>query len=200
MHFVKMPKTIMPNERREGIYTNLTVEEDGLVISGNYELLNLTGIYVPKGGVWATAGSSAKLAIFSGVKMPHGANLSELKTEKFHGQGIYAKDLIFRSGKGLIDLSAAYIEELTLQHLEEKDRNDKFKIEPYHVSLRLRDAYIEILDFGNTENSELTELDLRGACIMNVSGFMPAVRSLYLDDETEIPDKMKEWRLQNKHS
>ncbi len=191
-----MPKMITPGDNNAYIFTNATVEEDGLVIGGKYETLVMSGIYVPRGGLVVVKGSSAKLAIFSGSKIPKIVDLRELETARLHLQGIDTRYLVIGNKQnGLVDLSASHVNELTLELLEDYPSLARKRGEPanksYRMNLVLRDAQIDIVSFGYTEGNEFGDLDLRGALVRNVIGFPPAIKNLYVDEETDIPAEFR---------
>ncbi len=192
-----MQKNVRPDDNNSYVLTNTEIkEEDGVVIEGKYEILVMTGVYVPRGGLVAAEGSSAKLAIFSGSKIPVGVDLSELKTERLHLQGMDTKYLdLGNEQNGLVDLSVSHVEELNMEHLKDYPSLTRKRGEPshkpYRMGLILRDAQLSVVSFGYTEGNELTDLDLRGALVRNVIGLVPAIRNLYVDRETDIPAEFR---------
>ncbi|MBI4177200.1 MAG: hypothetical protein HY516_02435 [Candidatus Aenigmarchaeota archaeon] len=191
-----MPKTISPGDNNAYIFTNATIEEDGLIIGGQYETLIMSGVYVPKGGLVAAKGSSAKMAIFAGSKIPGQVDLRELETARLHAQGIDTPYLVLGNKQtGLVDLSASHVNELTLELLKDYPslarRRGEPANKPYRMSLILRDAQIDVVSFGYTEGNELVDLDLRGALVRNVLGFVHYISNLYVDEETDIPAEFR---------
>lgn len=186
-----MPKEINPDDNGMADYTNATVAEDGLLIKGRYERLALTGLYLPKLGLTAYKGSSAKLAILSGIKAPRTTiDLRELETERLHMQGLKAGYVeLGNKQTGLVDVSASDIDELALGH--PKDYSTRHQSEPYRMSLIARDAKINRLELGYSEESVLSDFDLRGAWILSGGGFIPVIRDLYMDGETDMPDEFR---------
>ena len=87
-------KLIIPDIHGNATYTNQTVKDrDGVQLSGEYELLNLAGLFLPNGPLFAAGDSRARSVILSGSSFTYGARPEHLVARALNSQEIYAKNI-----------------------------------------------------------------------------------------------------------